>query len=100
MVVEDETEKEGSLPRYTRTHTYACTHTYPHTHTYAHSQFLMPGLVDTHFHPPEYHRASLSLDGGFGAWAAATMIPSELRFRNLTIAAQQSEAFVVNKLTV
>ena len=60
----------------------------------------MPGLVDTHFHPPEYHRASLSLDGGFGAWSMATMIPSELRFRNRTIAAQQSEAFVVNKLTV
>jgi len=62
------------------------------------SQFLMPGLVDAHFHPPEYHKASLSLEGGFGLWSVKTMIPGELRFRNVTFAAQQSAAFVREQL--
>ena len=86
---------------HTHTHTqihnmYA--HTTGHVHPHTHSQFLMPGLVDAHFHPPEYHKASLSLEGGFGLWSVETMIPGELRFRNVTIAAQQSAAFVVNVL--
>ena len=58
----------------------------------------MPGLVDTHFHPPEYHRAALSLEEGFGGWSVATLLPGELRFRNVTVAAEQSTAFVVSVL--
>ena len=61
---------------------------------HTHSQFLMPGLVDCHFHPAQYNTAGV-VPGAF-ADLLNTYIPAELAFRNTTFAREQSMTLVVS----
>ena len=63
---------------------------------HTHSQFLMPGLVDCHLHPAQY------LDAGteplaFFDFVVNTLIPTEVIFRNTTIARETSMALIVSR---
>ena len=61
---------------------------------HTHSQFLMPGLVDCHFHPAQYSIAGI-VPGTFPD--LSTLISAELAFRNTTFAREQSMALVVSR---
>ena len=56
------------------------------------SQFLMPGLVDCHIHPAQYVTTGIQ----DGASMLTNYIPSEVAFRNTTVAREVSMALVVS----
>ena len=59
------------------------------------SQFLMPGLVDCHLHPANYIRAGTETTTFFD-YLFKTIIPTEVAFRNTTVARKVSMAVVVS----
>ena len=61
------------------------------------SQFLMPGLVDCHLHPAHYIRAGTETLSLFD-FSFKTLIPTEVAFRNTTVAQNVSMAVVVSCL--
>ena len=63
------------------------------THTHF-SQFLMPGLVDCHFHPSQYFRAGADIPTFFNL-ILGTFVPGDLMFRNTTYAREESVRIVV-----
>ena len=65
----------------------------PHWTTHF-SQFLMPGLVDCHFHPSQYFRAGVDLPS-FLDFLLDTSIAGDLLFRNTTYAREESMRIVV-----
>ncbi len=50
------------------------------------SQFLMPGLVDTHIHAPQYVNAGTGYDKQLLAWLKDYTFPAEARFQDLQVA--------------
>ena len=65
------------------------------------SQFLMPGFVDTHFHPPQYPAAGLGLGLTFPEWTIRFYFPTEVPFsQNATYARQLSTELVVRTLSI
>ncbi|XP_064388446.1 guanine deaminase-like [Halichondria panicea] len=50
------------------------------------SQFLMPGLVDTHIHAPQYVNAGTGYDKQLLAWLQDYTFPAEARFQDLQVA--------------
>ncbi len=50
------------------------------------SQFLMPGLVDTHIHAPQYVNAGTGYDKQLLAWLKDCTFPAEARFQDLQVA--------------
>ena len=49
-------------------------------------QFVMPGLVDTHIHAPQYPNAGKGLDVGLMEWLHKYTFPTESKFKDLRFA--------------
>ena len=52
------------------------------------SQFVIPGLIDTHAHAPQYFNAGLGLDLPLLEWLQTYTFPVESKFGNVQIAEQ------------
>ena len=50
------------------------------------SQFLMPGLVDTHIHAPQYVNSGTGYDLMLLQWLDKYTFPTEARFQDLPYA--------------
>ena len=59
------------------------------------SQFLMPGLVDCHLHTAQYVRTGIEMTTFFDL-VLNIFIPTEVAFRNITVAREVSMALVVS----
>ena len=49
-------------------------------------QFVMPGLIDTHIHAPQYPNAGKGLDVGLLDWLKKYTFPTEATFKDLKYA--------------
>lgn len=47
------------------------------------SQFLMPGMVDTHLHAPQWPNLGLGMDGQLKEWVEKWTNPMEVRFSHV-----------------
>ncbi|XP_061189720.1 guanine deaminase-like [Saccostrea echinata] len=48
--------------------------------------FLMPGMIDTHIHAPQYPNAGKGLDRGLLEWLTTYTFPTEAKFKDLEFA--------------
>ena len=60
------------------------------------SQFLMPGLVDTHIHAPQYMNSGTGYDRQLLDWLQTYTYPTEARFKNVELAKQVYPLVVVS----
>ena len=60
-----------------------------------HSQFLMPGLVDTHIHAPQYVNSGTGYDRQLLKWLEKYTFPAEARFEDLELAKDVYQKAVV-----
>ena len=51
-----------------------------------HSQFLMPGLVDTHIHAPQYMFTGTGYDQQLLEWLEKYTFPTEAKFKSVEVA--------------
>ena len=49
-------------------------------------QFVMPGLIDTHIHAPQYPNAGKGLDVGLLDWLKKYTFPTEATFKDMKYA--------------
>ncbi|XP_023720104.1 guanine deaminase isoform X2 [Cryptotermes secundus] len=61
-------------------------------------QFLMPGLIDTHIHAPQYPNAGLGYDMQLLDWLKTYTFPLEKKYSDLSFAAKVYEAIVKRTL--
>ena len=64
------------------------------------SQFLMPGLVDTHIHAPQYVNSGTGYDLMLLDWLKKYTFPTEARFQDLAYAKDVYTKAVVRKFLV
>jgi len=57
-------------------------------HALTKSQFLMPGLVDTHIHAPQYMNSGTGYDRQLLDWLDKYTYPTETRFKDAAVAKQ------------
>ena len=50
------------------------------------SQFLLPGLVDTHIHAPQYMNSGVGYDKMLLDWLDTYTFPTEASFRDIEVA--------------
>ena len=50
------------------------------------SQFLLPGMVDTHIHAPQYMNSGVGYDRMLLDWLDTYTFPTEASFTNLAVA--------------
>lgn len=50
------------------------------------NEFLMPGMIDTHIHAPQYPNAGKGLDHGLLEWLNKYTFPTEAKFKELEFA--------------
>ena len=60
------------------------------------SEFLMPGLIDTHIHAPQYPNAGKGLDHGLLDWLNKYTFPTEAKFQELEFAKNAYRKIVVS----
>lgn len=60
------------------------------------SEFLMPGMVDTHIHASQYINAGFALDLPLLGWLEKYTFPTEARFSDLTFAEEVYSRAVVS----
>ena len=60
------------------------------------SEFLMPGLIDTHVHAPQYPNAGKGLDHGLLDWLNNYTFPTEAKFQELEFAKNAYRKIVVS----
>jgi guanine deaminase len=61
-------------------------------------EFLMPGLIDTHIHAPQYPNAGLGYDMQLLDWLETYTFPLEKKYSDLSFATKVYEAIVVSDL--
>lgn len=61
-------------------------------------EFLMPGLIDTHIHAPQYPNAGLGLDLPLLEWLDKYTFPMESRFEDVSFARTCYKKVVVSEL--
>lgn len=64
--------------------------------TLSSSQLLIPGLVDTHIHAPQYPNIGLGYDMQLLDWLNTYTFPLEERYKNVHYAKKVYEAVVVS----
>lgn len=60
------------------------------------SEFLMPGMIDTHIHAPQYVNAGMALDLPLLSWLTKYTFPTESRFKDVDFARKVYKRVVVN----
>ena len=63
------------------------------------SQFIMPGLVDTHIHAPQYHFTGTGYDKQLLEWLDTYTFPTEGKFRDVQFAREVYPKVVVSGKT-
>ena len=63
------------------------------------SQFLLPGLVDTHVHAPQYMNSGVGYDRMLLEWLDTYTFPTEARFRDIEVAGDVYPKVVVHAKT-
>jgi guanine deaminase len=58
-------------------------------------EFLMPGLIDTHIHAPQYPNIGLGYDKALLEWLETYTFPLECQYGDTKFAAKVYEAVVV-----
>jgi guanine deaminase len=61
-------------------------------------QFVMPGLIDTHIHAPQYPNAGVGYDKQLLDWLTTYTFPLEKQFTDQCFANKVYEAIVVSEL--
>jgi guanine deaminase len=61
-------------------------------------EFLMPGMIDTHIHAPQYPNAGLGYDMQLLDWLKNYTFPLEKKYSDLSFATKVYEAIVVSDL--
>ena len=61
------------------------------------SQFLMPGLVDTHIHAPQYRYTGTGYDKQLLDWLNTYTFPTEAEFKNVEFAKDVYSKVVVSR---
>lgn len=64
------------------------------------SQFLLPGLVDTHIHAPQYVNSGVGYDRMLLDWLNTYTFPAEASFKDIQVAKDVYPKVVVSKWTV
>ena len=64
------------------------------------SQFLLPGLVDTHIHAPQYVNSGVGYDLMLLDWLKKYTFPAEASFKDIRVAKDVYPKVVVSKCTV
>ena len=59
------------------------------------SQFLMPGLIDTHIHAPQFPNNGLAMDLPLLEWLQTYTFPTEANFNDTLFAREVYTAVVV-----
>ena len=60
------------------------------------NEFVIPGLIDTHIHAPQYPNAGLGYDKQLLDWLKIYTFPLEIRYADLNFATKVYEAIVVS----
>ena len=63
------------------------------------SQFLLPGLVDTHIHAPQYVNSGVGYDKMLMDWLDAYTFPAEAEFQKIEVAKDVYPKVVVSQST-
>lgn len=61
------------------------------------SEFLVPGMIDTHLHAPQYVNAGFGLELPLLGWLNKYTFPTEARFSDLNFANEVYTRVVVSK---
>ena len=61
------------------------------------SQFLLPGLVDTHIHAPQYVNSGVGYDKMLMDWLDAYTFPAEAKFQKIEVAKDVYPKVVVSQ---
>ena len=62
------------------------------------SQFLLPGLVDTHIHAPQYVNSGVGYDKMLMEWLDAYTFPAEAEFQKIEVAKDVYPKVIVSQL--
>jgi hypothetical protein len=63
-------------------------------------EFVMPGLIDTHIHAPQYPNAGLGYDKQLLDWLQTYTFPLEKKYADLNFATKVYETIVVSDLDI